>query len=86
MLTQYFHTDSRASCKNFEGLFGGVELWQIHWNSPNSPTFSPAKVLHYMVCVFDTDGQIASIEVFQHSSVKMQFILPVLDNSMSEML
>ena len=44
-----FHTDSHASFKNFEGLFGGVKLRRIHWNSPNSPTFSPAKVLCYIV-------------------------------------
>ena len=43
MLTQYFHTDSCTFCKSFEGLFGGVKLWRIDWNSPNSPTFSPAK-------------------------------------------
>ena len=49
MLTQYFHNDSRASCNNFEGLFGGVKLWRIYWNLSNSPTFSPAKVLRYTV-------------------------------------
>ena len=43
MLTQYFHTDSCASCKNFEGLFGGVKLWRIHWNLLNSSTFPPPK-------------------------------------------
>ena len=40
MFTQYFHTDSHASCTNFEGLFGGVKLWKIHCNSQ---TFSPPK-------------------------------------------
>ena len=32
-----------------KGIFGGVKLWRITENLPNSPKFSPAKVLHYTV-------------------------------------
>ena len=36
-----FNMASHAFCKNFEGLFGGIKLWRIHWNLP---TFSQPKL------------------------------------------
>jgi len=45
---QTFYPEVESFTKNGD-KFGWVKHWQMTFNLPNSPNFSPAKILLYMV-------------------------------------
>ena len=59
---QTFHLEVENFTKNGD-KFGWVKYWQMTFNLPNSPKFSPTRILCYMVYSLQTEKQVTQLSL-----------------------